>query len=97
MPYVAQSSASLFAWVWRGYLNRHKGLLFIAFIFMVIEGSMLGALAYLMQPMFDRVFVAGEHQLLYVVGGVVIGIVTVVGVIVVICVTITDDIIVVSG
>ena len=74
MPYVAQSSASLFAWVWRGYLNRHKGLLFIAFIFMVIEGSMLGALAYLMQPMFDRVFVAGEHQLLYVVGGVVIGI-----------------------
>jgi len=41
---------------------------------MVMEGSMLGALAYLMQPMFDRVFVGGENSMLFVVGGVVIGI-----------------------
>lgn len=74
MQEINKSSASLFRWVWSGYLHRHKGLLLIALIFMFIEGSMLGALAYLMQPMFDQVFVAGEQSMLYFVGAVVIGI-----------------------
>ncbi|MEP0961302.1 MAG: ABC transporter ATP-binding protein [Roseobacter sp.] len=69
-----KSSASLFRWVWRDYLRRHSALLCIAFVLMFVEGSMLGALAYLMQPMFDRVFVAGEQSMLYSVGAVVIGI-----------------------
>lgn len=68
------SSVTLFAWVWRGYLRRHSGLLLVALVFMFLEGSMLGALAYMMQPMFDRVFVAGDHSMLFVVGGVVIGV-----------------------
>ena len=40
----------------------------IALVFMVIEGSTLGALSYMMQPMFDDVFVNGEGHLLVWVG-----------------------------
>ncbi len=66
------SSASLFKWLWRGYLRKHSLLIVAALVFMVINGSMLGALAYMMQPMFDQVFVGGDSRLLYVVGGLVI-------------------------
>jgi ATP-binding cassette subfamily B protein len=47
-------------WLWRGYLRRHMGLLGIALLFMLLEGSMVGAVSYMMQPMFDNVFVAGD-------------------------------------
>ena len=29
---------------------------------MALEGSMLGALSYIVQPMFDRVFIAGDRD-----------------------------------
>ncbi|MEL6463527.1 MAG: ABC transporter ATP-binding protein [Pseudomonadota bacterium] len=46
----------------------------IAIAFMLIEGSMLGALSWMMQPMFDDVFVGGNSQMLFWVGFMVIGI-----------------------
>ncbi|WP_299724564.1 ABC transporter ATP-binding protein [uncultured Tateyamaria sp.] len=46
----------------------------IAIFFMLIEGSMLGALSYMMQPMFDNVFVQGEGDMLIWVGLFVIAI-----------------------
>lgn len=67
-------SGHLLRWLWRGYLRQHIGVLGIAVIFMVIEGSMLGALAYMMQPMFDQVFVAGQKSMLIWVGLALIGI-----------------------
>lgn len=51
-------------WLWRGYLRRHMGLLSLAVFFMLIEGSMIGAVSYMMQPMFDEVFVAGRSDAL---------------------------------
>ncbi|MGB7243589.1 MAG: ABC transporter ATP-binding protein [Sulfitobacter sp.] len=68
------SSGHLLKWLWQNYMHQHVGILAIAVIFMVLEGSMLGALAYLMQPMFDQVFVAGRKSMLPVVGFVLIGI-----------------------
>ena len=44
----------------------------VAMLFMVLEGSMLGALSYMMQPMFDDVFVDGNRNMLYWVGGLLI-------------------------
>ena len=44
----------------------------IAVVFMVLEGSMLGILSYMMQPMFDEVFVGGNGKMLYWVGLVLI-------------------------
>ncbi len=60
-----KSSRELLGWLWRGYLRRHMGLLGVAVIFMLIEGSMVGGLAYMMQPMFDHVFVAGNANALF--------------------------------
>ncbi|MFP4238787.1 MAG: ABC transporter ATP-binding protein [Rhodosalinus sp.] len=50
----------LFAWLWRRYLVPRWPLLATAAVFMVIEGSMLGLLSWMMKPMFDRIFVGGE-------------------------------------
>lgn len=54
------ASRELLAWLWKDYLRQHMGILLVAFLFMLIEGSMVGALSYMMEPMFDEVFVQGN-------------------------------------
>ncbi len=61
-------SGALFGWLWRDYLGRHKLWLGIAVVFMAIEGSMLAAVSWIIGPMFDRVFIAGEPGALAWVG-----------------------------
>lgn len=68
------TSRELLRWLWRDYLKRHIGLMALALFFMVIEGSTLGALARLMEPMFDQVFVAGQQDALIWVGLTLVGI-----------------------
>lgn len=68
------TSGELMRWLWKSYLYRHTGKLSIAVFFMILEGASLGAMAKLMEPMFDRVFVAGEQSWLLIVGLVLIGI-----------------------
>ncbi len=58
----------MFGRLWRGYLQRHLPLLLVAVFFMVIEGSTLGALSYMLQPMFDLVFVEGRESAIWLVG-----------------------------
>ncbi|MEO9515604.1 MAG: ABC transporter ATP-binding protein [Paracoccaceae bacterium] len=70
----AADSRVLFKWLWNDYLREHLPLLSLALLFMALEASMLGAVSYLMQPMFDDVFVSGNWTMLYVVGAAVIGI-----------------------
>jgi ATP-binding cassette, subfamily B, bacterial MsbA len=64
----------LLSWVWHDYLRPHMGRLAIAMIFMAIEGGMLGALSYIVQPMFDQVFVAKDRGAIYWVAGALGGI-----------------------
>lgn len=45
----------------------------LAFAVMVIEGSTLGALSYLLRPLFDRVFVAGDGRGVWLVGAMILG------------------------
>ncbi len=59
-----KSSAELLRWLWRGYLHQHTGTMAFAMLFMLIEGSMIGAISYMMQPMFDEIFVAGNSSAL---------------------------------
>lgn len=67
------TSRVLISWIWHGYLKKYKWLLALAIMFMVIEGSTVGALSYLMQPMFDDVFVAGnEDALVFVAVGMLV-------------------------
>ena len=71
---TADKSGSLLLWLWSGYLRKHIGLLLIALLFMAIEGSMLGALSWMMKPMFDQVFLAGDSGALWWVGLSIMGI-----------------------
>jgi ABC-type multidrug transport system fused ATPase/permease subunit len=64
----------LFGWLWRGYLGRHWVLIAVAGVLMAIEGSMMGLLSYMMKPMFDTVFIAGERTAIGWVGGIIFGI-----------------------
>ncbi len=69
-------SSTLLIWLWRNYLHRHIGWLLVAVAFMTIEGSMLGALSYMMQPMFDEIFIGGETGAITWVALAVLGIFT---------------------
>ena len=64
----------LFLWLWRNFLRKYKWYLLMAVIFMAAEGSMLGAISYMMQPMFDDVFGAGDPAALWGVGLVILAI-----------------------
>lgn len=63
-PNEPKSARELMGWLWRGYLHKHTRLLSVAMLFMLVEGSMVGAVSYMMQPMFDDVFVAGDSEAL---------------------------------
>ena len=68
------TSRELLSWLWRDYLRAHIGWLLLALLFMTLEGSMLGALSYMMRPMFDDVFIGGDLAAIKWVGMGVLGI-----------------------
>ena len=70
-PDPQYSSRRLFGRLWRDYLRSHLPLMTVALFVMVIEGSTLGALSWMLEPLFDRVFVAGESDLIWWVGGAI--------------------------
>ena len=58
-------------WFWRDYLRPHRWIIAIAVALMSVEGAMLGLLSYMVQPMFDRIFVDGERSaVIWVAAGV---------------------------
>tara|TARA_B100000768_G_scaffold157799_1_gene156073 strand:- start:471 stop:2237 length:1767 start_codon:yes stop_codon:yes gene_type:complete len=63
----------LFVWLWQGYLRQHVWVLSFIVVLMMIEGSMVGGLAWMMQPLFDGVFVGGSYAQLWVIGAIVFG------------------------
>lgn len=62
---VTYPTKTLVAWYWRAYVRRRLGLLLLSLIFMVVEGSALGLLSYMVRPMFDEIFVAGNRSAVY--------------------------------
>ena len=64
-PTVRESRPSgfLVRWVWRDYLRHHKSVIAIAVVMMILEGSMVGAISYIVQPLFDTVFVGGQRDM----------------------------------
>ncbi len=51
---------SLLLRLWREHVFGHWRILAIALVLMTLEGATLGAMSYLVQPLFDDVFVAGD-------------------------------------
>ncbi len=67
-------ATQLTRWLWRDYLRRHIWLIALAVALMAVEGSMLGLLSYIIRPMFDQVFIAGDRAAITWVGLAVFGI-----------------------
>jgi ABC-type multidrug transport system fused ATPase/permease subunit len=63
----------LIGWLWQGYLKRHILVLGFIIVLMMIEGSMIGGLAWMMQPLFDGVFTGGSLVQLWTIGLIVFG------------------------
>ncbi|MFT4151968.1 MAG: ABC transporter ATP-binding protein [Paracoccaceae bacterium] len=68
MPTARSTRPQLFLRFWRGYLSRHIGLLAVAFVLMMVEGGTLGALSWLLEPLFDKVFASRDRTALVGVG-----------------------------
>ena len=71
-PTRAYTSSDLFGRFWRGYLRPNAGLMLLALLLMMIEGSTLGLLSYMIEPLFDRVFAAGGTSALVWVGSAIL-------------------------
>lgn len=67
-------SDGLARWLWRDYLRRHLWVIVFAVVLMAIEGGMLGLLSWIIKPMFDQVFVAGDRGAVVWVGAAIFGI-----------------------
>lgn len=67
-------SSVLARWLWMDYFKPHIWWILLAFLFMAIEGSVLGLISYMVKPMFDQVFVAGNKAAVYSVGGILFAI-----------------------
>lgn len=67
----ASKGMQLPLWLWRDYFRPHLRWIILAAFLMVVEGSMLGMLSYMVGPMFDDVFVAADRQAVYWVGGLI--------------------------
>ncbi|MGR3344662.1 MAG: ABC transporter ATP-binding protein [Paracoccaceae bacterium] len=52
---------TLVSWYWRGYVRAVLPWLLGGFGLMAIEGGSLGMLSYMVRPMFDEIFVAGDR------------------------------------
>ena len=57
--------------VWTDYVRIHLRRLLLALALMTVEGGMLGALSYMVKPMFDRVFVEGQENALGLIVGAI--------------------------
>ena len=71
MTVKAERVANLFARMWRDYLHPYWPRITLALIFLVAEGSTLGLLSWMLKPLFDRVFVGGDTDAIWWVGGVI--------------------------
>ncbi|MCC5954851.1 MAG: ABC transporter ATP-binding protein [Natronohydrobacter sp.] len=54
-------------WLWDSFVRHRLKFIGVAVMLMVIEALMLGAFSYLVQPMFDQVFIEGERARVYLV------------------------------
>ena len=70
----AHSVRRLLTWIWRDYLKRRFPMMLLAFLFMALEGASIGALSYLVRPMFDSIHAGAPRSAVYGVAFAVAGV-----------------------
>ena len=73
MPPRADRKRGLFRRLWRDYLRPYWPRMGLATVLMVIEGSTLALLSWMLKPLFDRVFVGRDESAIWWVGGIIFG------------------------
>ncbi|MFC0341130.1 ABC transporter ATP-binding protein [Paracoccus niistensis] len=73
MPSRADRHRGLFRRLWRDYLRPYWPRMGFATVLMVIEGSTLALLSWMLKPLFDRVFVGRDESAIWWVGGAIFG------------------------
>ena len=69
---MADSTGSnYFKRVWHDYLRQHWPRMSVALFFMIVEGSTLAVLSWMLKPLFDKVFVGGDSNAMWWVGGTI--------------------------
>ena len=71
---IEDDKKPLFKWFWSLYVREHFAPLFVALIFMSIEGSMLGLLSYSIKFLFDNVLVSKDTSSILFVAVVIFSI-----------------------
>ena len=66
-----KTRSNLFGRVWRDYLRQHWPRMSVALFFMIVEGSTLAVLSWMLKPLFDKVFVGGDSNAMWWVGGTI--------------------------
>ncbi|WP_290689644.1 MULTISPECIES: ABC transporter ATP-binding protein [unclassified Haematobacter] len=69
-PYT---SRRLFGRLWHDYLRHQIPAMSLVAVLMVIEGSTLGALSYMLQPLFEKVFAGADPSAIWWVGAAIFG------------------------
>jgi len=62
--------------MWHDYIKHHIKWLAVAIVFMMMEGSVLGGLSYLVAPMFDQVLIDKNRDAMVWIGALVFGLFT---------------------
>ncbi|MDO8984725.1 ABC transporter ATP-binding protein [Cypionkella sp.] len=70
---TSQHGPSLLRRFWSSYIRQHTWGILLCLLLMIIEGSALGGLSYLLKPLFDVVFTPGGEAALYGVGFAIFG------------------------
>ena len=70
---MPSANPSLLRRFWSSYIHQHIWGILLCLLLMIVEGSALGALSYLLKPLFDVVFTPGGEAALYGVGFAIFG------------------------
>lgn len=70
----AISLRRVLGWLWSDYLKRRLLWLVLAAILMALEGASVGALTYLVQPMFDGIQRGADMAVVYWIAGAIAGV-----------------------
>jgi len=68
-PPQGNAAPGMKRWLWQGYMRPWRFHLALAMVLMLFEGVSLGALSYIVKPMFDQVFLGGSRTALFWVAG----------------------------
>src|SRR6266481_7637413 len=80
IPQNGARSSVLIGRLVRGFIWRHAHKIALAFVFMALAGGATALRAWLMEPVLDRIFIAHDSSLLWLLGGAALGLALVKGI-----------------